>query len=1074
MPENKAQEVLNRILGDLKSDDPINQLSAIRELEQTGYSSLAIVGRLEELAIRGEGAAQNFALEALKLVTSQQVASRRLEISKPSRLLILREIDSWQASGLLERFRAEALRRRYDFDIQAGKEIAEPKPEQKIEAKESAAVEMPKPVAQPRPAEPRLSLMQTLLSEASVRIYLFLGAFFVIAAAAILAALVESARLPVLLVTTLAFAIAAVGFEKRLPQPSFAFAIVFSFLLPIDAGVIADQFQFAGQSLHGYWAFVFVGMSVVWAISTWFYQSRLFSLASLLAFALGGMNIVSAFAGSSDWIITAIGISAFVGLIGTYFLKEWKGQNFSTPIFVASLAMQGVTVLGSLSLVLTNLFQPNLPADTWMAHTTTWIFAAAFFVVSETIVSFILFPWFSAAALLLLPWLFLSIIDASTITIGAGFAVWGAVTAFGSEVARRIKSAFANKFHLPFLALSVPLLSTAIILGLVERVEYGFTAFFITTSVYALLQVMRPRWYVWTVALLAGLGAYFVFFALPFMEKANVYIGFQLLLASVVLLLPELFFKRPLTLARSWNWPPVALGIVVAAFNILIAHMHTIGSNHLVGNAAVILGVYALLAAGYALRFKLPLPGYFASSFIALALAYALAYFDLDLWLPLLAALSAIYYLAGFALARYEKLKAWGAMLIHSGLGLGTLISLAALVLLKAGGGWYALIVGLLFVAEAVSTRNGRVEAGMYIPVSIASFLILRDLNVREFSYNLLALSFVWLGGDAVFQRVFKERKFSVSVKFVGGCIAALTSMSLLFAPHVEAAICFGAYTFFFAGYALAHRQPFLGFASTASLPLTFYFGLRAIEQTWWLFPLIVLAVAYYLIGLLTHRADGNTWSSLFVFSGLGLGTFLALIAPFQHGGAENALPIALAATLFAAEAFSRRNVWLAFPANGLYLISYFTLLVKLNVDEPQYFSIGAALLGMIMHYLLVRAKSKTGAFIMGVGSQLALLGTTYLQMNSTGLLGFFLVLFAQSLVVLVYGIIMRSRSLVIAPIGFSVLATLTVLYSAMKGLSVALIVGVTGITLLALGVVAVLMREQITLLAERFGEWNA
>jgi hypothetical protein len=155
-------------------------------------------------------------------------------------------------------------------------------------------------------------------------------------------------------------------------------------------------------------------------------------------------------------------------------------------------------------------------------------------------------------------------------------------------------------------------------------------------------------------------------------------------------------------------------------------------------------------------------------------------------------------------------------------------------------------------------------------------------------------------------------------------------------------------------------------------------------------------------------------------------------------------------------------------------LISYFTLLIELDVEEPQYFSIGAALLGMVMHFLLVRAKSKTGAFIMGMLSQLTLLGTTYIQMVSTEKLGFFFVIFAQSLAVLVYGIVMRSRSLVIAPIAFAVLATMTVLYSALKDLSIVVIVGVTGIVLLVLGILAVLMRERITTLAEQFSDWNA
>jgi hypothetical protein len=110
----------------------------------------------------------------------------------------------------------------------------------------------------------------------------------------------------------------------------------------------------------------------------------------------------------------------------------------------------------------------------------------------------------------------------------------------------------------------------------------------------------------------------------------------------------------------------------------------------------------------------------------------------------------------------------------------------------------------------------------------------------------------------------------------------------------------------------------------------------------------------------------------------------------------------------------------------------------------------------------------------MGLASQLVLLGTTYIQMVNELNLSFFFVLFIQSLLILAYGIFMRSRSLVIAPIGFSVLGVVTVMYYALKDLSLVLIIGIAGLILLTLGVLAVLMRERITTLAEKFSDWNA
>src|SRR5688572_13552974 len=138
----------------------------------------------------------------------------------------------------------------------------------------------------------------------------------------------------------------------------------------------------------------------------------------------------------------------------------------------------------------------------------------------------------------------------------------------------------------------------------------------------------------------------------------------------------------------------------------------------------------------------------------------------------------------------------------------------------------------------------------------------------------------------------------------------------------------------------------------------------------------------------------------LLLYSGLGLGVFTSISAPFQ-GGISASIPVAIAATLFAVEAYARRNVWWVLPTNALYLVSYFIILVELKVEEPQFYSMGAALLGMIVHSLLARAGSKTGAFVAGMVSQFVLLGTTYSQMVSTEKFMFFVILFVQGMIIL-------------------------------------------------------------------------
>ena len=1288
------REILDEILAGLQSGDSAMQLAAIRKLESLRFSSEAIVRELKRLAIGTEGAVQKFALAALDLQTSVFVSSKLSTLEKTNRQMVLDEIGIWQEEGLVEPHRAEVLRRQYDFDLRKGiapqtaptpvAPLAEsvpasaPTPIMETPAPSVPAPEM-RPAPAPVPAAPKASLMEVLLSETSIKIYLYLGAFFVIAAAAILAALVEAARLPVLLIATALFAAGAVGLKKRLPQPSFALAIVFSFLLPIDANVLADSLHLWGQRSDIYWSTVFLLMAVIWAFGTRFYESRLFSVASFLCLSLSAVRIGDIFDASTDGKIFSVAIANLIGLLGVRFLKNWKDQKFALPVFWLTQLTQISLLLISFSSAMVNQFESGATSASWTASALTWILAASFYIASDIIIPFLFFPWMAVASLFLVPWLTLSAFDASAPVQIIGFAVWGIVHALGSEFIQRVKHPAAPKYHFPLLAWSLPLFFVAVTWGFVEDVWYGFATFLAAGIAYTLINIARPRWYVWLTALIAGLGAYFAFFALPFMERMDVFYGYRFLGAASLLLIPELFFKEKFSFTRHWNWPPVSLGVVIAGLNLLTTLVIDTSYPSRSSEGAIIMGVYAILFAAYALRLKLPLLGYFGAASAALSVVFALRHFALDWWLPALTALSVIYYLVGFLLARRDATKSWAHMLIHSGLALGILLSLTALFTSKETGGWYALVsaalfitemytrrnaylewfaeallsialirilndlrvwefeytlfglsltwlacdavfqrtfkdraqpvitriatailtllavfficfeggltagaiavcfavytaafaayawayreprlgylstasaalltlfaldhfhietwlpvftglsagyylagfilrkqftgvaqmlrysglalgsllsliavstleptggwyaafVGGLFVLEMYTSRNGWFEAGVHVLFSFAAFLILHDFKVNDVSYNLLAFSLIWLIGDMIFERTFTERKLAMPVRAIGNLIAGVNALILIGdGPAKEAGICFGVYAVFYAIYTWFHNKPMIGYASTSALALAVFFGLRAANQTHWLLPLIAVAVVYYVAGYFLRRADrADGWDTMLLFSGLGLGTLVALAAPGQPGGLEKAIPIAIAATFYAAEAFARKNVWLGFPANILYLIAYFVILNELKVDEPQFFTVGAAALGLLQHYLLRRAGSKRAAFITGLVSQLVLLGASYIQMVDTGELKYFFLLFFQALVVLLYGIVVRSRSLIIAPISFAVLAVVTVLYNALKDLTLVFIIGIAGIVLLALGILAVVMRERITDMAERFSDWDS
>jgi hypothetical protein len=325
------------------------------------------------------------------------------------------------------------------------------------------------------------------------------------------------------------------------------------------------------------------------------------------------------------------------------------------------------------------------------------------------------------------------------------------------------------------------------------------------------------------------------------------------------------------------------------------------------------------------------------------------------------------------------------------------------------------------------------------------------------------------------------DRRWHLPPLVLGGLIGALTLLTLLatgFDEPGRATVALVIIAGFLAVFAWLDRQPLLGYGATAALALALGFGLVWRESEQWVLPLVGLASLYYLSGLVaTWRGRLGNWAGVLRWSGLGLGTLVALSAPLQ-GGAGGVIGAALVATYFAIEAFRLRQVWLGLPANLLYLVAYFTLLVDLDVSQPQFYSIGAALLGFIMHYFLVRSGSKWAAFFTGLLSQVILLGTTYIQMFSTEQLLYFVVLFLQALVVLVYGLVVRSRSLVLAPIIFVVLGVITVALSLMAGIPALILIGCTGLLLLLLGIAALVMREKLLAVTNRLGErlsgWQA
>lgn len=1081
----KPEEILKELYTNLQSDDDIIVLQALASLRSLKFSSEAVRRQLEKLSLKsGSEDIRNNSLAALDLPAQRNVLNHLNKISRGERTVILQEVSSWEKSGLLENQNAEVIRRRYDFDMtphptgkHAAAQAAVSQPETNVpetRAAIPAAGSAPSPQAESE--EPRPTLLQTLLSEAGIKIYLYLGAFFVIASAAIIGAAIPELRLPILIIGTLIFGGLSIAIKKRLPQPGFALFIVFSFLLPITANAIEETllqaFNLTTAFSAGYWVFVYFVMAVIWGGSTWLYESRLFSITAFISLTLGFMRIGDIFDAKAELYTLMTALAAITGLAGARLLKKWKDSNFALPLFLTAQLLQGIILISSISIFSANILDAANPPLWHLASFATWAFALGFYILSDFLFPFPFFPWFAAGALIPMPWFITAAFNIESLGSAIILFNWGVILSIASEISHRpgasTRSESRRKYSLPLLLASMPTFALAIVAGFTYNTTLGMIAAFGIALVYTGLHLLRRRWWLWTLALLSFIISYFAFFNLEIIQKLDVFIGYPVLGISILFLLPDLFLKKDLAANPAWRVPPRIYGVIFTLYTSIIVLTQSEANN-----AAICFGVYTLFFTAYAFAQRKAIFGYLPAAYLPLTIIFTLDYFNMDAWLPALTALAVFYFAFGIAI---RSQAAWSLMLRNSALALGSILSLTALITLKETGGWYTLVVGLLFIAEMYLRRSGWFELGAPILFTIGASLILRDLNFERTTYHLLAYSLVWILADLLAHLTFTHpRPLKMIVRIIGG-LFAITSYGFLITEGDSpfAAAGFGIYTLLFLTVSLLYRQPNLFYAFTLTLPLFVTFLFRSFDFTKWIHPVIFIAMTYYAFGFMLRlfkRASG--WDSTLLFSGLGLGVIVSTISPVL-GGLDAAIPVAIAATLWAVEAFAKKNAWLAFPANGLYLLAYFILLLELNVNEPQFFSIGAALLGLIQHYLLVRAGSKSGAFIMGMISQFVLLGTTYIEMANKNELIYFFVLFFQSLAVLAYGLVIRSRSLTFFPIGFVVLGVMTVIYSALQGVGAIFVIGCTGIILLILGVFAVLLRERIAKLSEKISYWKA
>jgi hypothetical protein len=268
------------------------------------------------------------------------------------------------------------------------------------------------------------------------------------------------------------------------------------------------------------------------------------------------------------------------------------------------------------------------------------------------------------------------------------------------------------------------------------------------------------------------------------------------------------------------RWPALAFGGLVSIFGIALA----LADLDNPGRGAFALIVYAALITLHALHSRREWLGYFATAAESLAVVYALNHFNLDLWLPALTLLSVLYYASGFFFRRRAdetseavlRMRAWGNVLINSGLSLGILLSLTSLVLAKETSGWYIIVIALLFAVEVFARPLMWLELAVEALLSISLYLILDDFNVSYIGHFLFGASLIWLAVTWYFDSSFRKTIYRPSPLDV--LLVFLSTFSLIGEARPLYQIYFSC-TPSFSPSMLIYRENCAGYFATAFRP---------------------------------------------------------------------------------------------------------------------------------------------------------------------------------------------------------------------------------------------------------------
>ncbi|HEY57206.1 MAG TPA: hypothetical protein G4O04_01455 [Anaerolineae bacterium] len=240
--------------------------------------------------------------------------------------------------------------------------------------------------------------------------------------------------------------------------------------------------------------------------------------------------------------------------------------------------------------------------------------------------------------------------------------------------------------------------------------------------------------------------------------------------------------------------------------------------------------------------------------------------------------------------------------------------------------------------------------------------------------------------------------------------------------------------------------------------------GLAALEgyrSPFWPLSLLGLPLGGYLLAwnLAPRNIRRARWLE-------GVALLIASVVGLTFPWAQNGwavLALTGVAALWSLTAYRHRNPFAAFPAGlalwGAYAVSLFLFTVR----QPQFYTMAAAGLVLVLYHLFHHARRGVIAFFLGLGAQLILFTTTYIQLVSqperAG--AYFTLLFLQALAVLGYGFWVRTRLFLWGPALAIALTVATMVLSRWGGVGVLLLICLTGTGLLTGGLLFLWKRNR-------------